>query len=51
VKRVKEKDCAFAQLLQSTITNFVDLEDSLASIAPPTKGSPTVRMDPNLLYA
>ncbi|KAE9034111.1 hypothetical protein PR002_g8314 [Phytophthora rubi] len=51
VQRVSEKDTAFAQLLQSTITNFVTLEDSLALVAPPTKGSPTVRMDPELLYA
>ncbi|KAE8973468.1 hypothetical protein PF011_g25241 [Phytophthora fragariae] len=51
VQRVSEKDTAFAQLLQSTITNFVTLEDSLALVAPPTKGSPTVRMDPALLYA
>ncbi|KAJ8569048.1 hypothetical protein ON010_g6213 [Phytophthora cinnamomi] len=51
VQRVKEKDCAFTQLLQSTVTNFVDLDDSLELVAPPTKGSPTTRMDPNLLYA
>ncbi|KAG6590563.1 uncharacterized protein IUM83_18356 [Phytophthora cinnamomi] len=51
VQRVKETDCAFTQLLQSTVTNFVDLEDSLELVAPPTKGSPTTRMDPNLLYA
>ncbi|KAH7491753.1 Retrovirus-related Pol polyprotein from transposon 17.6 [Phytophthora ramorum] len=38
VQRVKEKDCVFAQLLQSTITNFVDLEESLALVAPPTNG-------------
>ncbi|KAE8994301.1 hypothetical protein PR002_g19978 [Phytophthora rubi] len=51
VQRVKEKDCAFAQLLQSTITSFVDLEDSLSLVTPPTRGSPSVRMDPQLLYA
>ncbi|KAE9320087.1 hypothetical protein PR003_g17816 [Phytophthora rubi] len=51
VQRVKEKDCAFAQLLQSTITSFVDLEDSLSPVTPPTRGSPGVRMDPQLLYA
>ncbi|OWZ11842.1 hypothetical protein PHMEG_00015078 [Phytophthora megakarya] len=38
-------------LLQSTITNFVDLDDSLALVAPPTKGSPSTRLDPSLLYA
>ncbi|OWY91409.1 hypothetical protein PHMEG_00040020 [Phytophthora megakarya] len=37
VERIKEKDCAFSQLLQSTITNFIDLDDSLALVAPPTK--------------
>ncbi|OWZ04967.1 hypothetical protein PHMEG_00023031 [Phytophthora megakarya] len=51
VSRVKEKDCAFAQLLQAGLTSFVDLEDSLATVTPPTKGSPTVRLDPQLLYA
>ncbi|KAE9332207.1 hypothetical protein PR003_g14624 [Phytophthora rubi] len=51
VQRVKEKDCAFAQLLQSTITSFVDLEDSLSLVTPPTRGSPGVRIDPQLLYA
>ncbi|OWZ08929.1 hypothetical protein PHMEG_00018456 [Phytophthora megakarya] len=51
VNRVKEKDCAFAQLLQAGLTSFVDLEDSLATVTPPTKGSPTVRIDPQLLYA
>ncbi|OWY90356.1 hypothetical protein PHMEG_00041547 [Phytophthora megakarya] len=34
-----------------TITNFVDLDESLALVAPPTKGSPNTRMDPSLLYA
>ncbi|POM64968.1 Hypothetical protein PHPALM_19426, partial [Phytophthora palmivora] len=51
VQRVKERDCAFAQLLQAGLTSFVDLDDSLAQVAPPTKGSPRIRMDPNLLYA
>ncbi|KAG3046746.1 hypothetical protein PC128_g23215 [Phytophthora cactorum] len=51
VQRVKEQDVVFAQLLQSSITNFVDLEESLAPLAPPNKGSPTIRMDPAMLYA
>ncbi|OWY96015.1 hypothetical protein PHMEG_00033827 [Phytophthora megakarya] len=51
VQRVREKDCVFTQLLHSTITNFVDLDDSLAFVAPPTKGSPSTRLDPSLLYA
>ncbi|POM74723.1 LOW QUALITY PROTEIN: Hypothetical protein PHPALM_8276 [Phytophthora palmivora] len=51
VQRVKERDCSFAQLLQAGLTSFVDLDDSLAQVAPPTKGSPSIRMDPNLLYA
>ncbi|OWY97034.1 hypothetical protein PHMEG_00032530 [Phytophthora megakarya] len=38
-------------IAQSTITNFVDLHDSLALVAPPTKGSPSTRLDPGLLYA
>ncbi|OWZ08041.1 hypothetical protein PHMEG_00019479 [Phytophthora megakarya] len=40
---VREKDCVFTQLLQSTITNFVDFDDSLALVAPPNKGSPSTR--------
>ncbi|KAG3146175.1 hypothetical protein PC128_g24061 [Phytophthora cactorum] len=51
VQRVKEQDLVFAQWLQSSITNFVDLEESLASLAPASKGSPTIRMDPGMLYA
>ncbi|KAE8966111.1 hypothetical protein PF011_g28058 [Phytophthora fragariae] len=51
VERVKENDCAFAQLLQAGLTSFVDLDESLASVAPPSKGSPNVRLDPHMLYA
>ncbi|KAG3075490.1 hypothetical protein PI124_g14898 [Phytophthora idaei] len=51
VQRVKEQDVVFAQLFQSSITNFVDLEESLAPVAPPNKCSPTIRMDPAMLYA
>ncbi|POM71221.1 Hypothetical protein PHPALM_12234, partial [Phytophthora palmivora] len=51
VQRVKERDCSFAPLLQAGLTSFVDLGDSLAQVAPPTRGSPSIRMDPNLLYA
>ncbi|POM73960.1 Hypothetical protein PHPALM_9140 [Phytophthora palmivora] len=50
VQRVKERDCLFAQLLQAGLRSFVDLDDSLAQVVPPTKGSPSIRMDPNLLY-
>ncbi|KAG3129803.1 hypothetical protein PC128_g26812 [Phytophthora cactorum] len=35
VQRVKEQDVVFAQLLQSSITKFVDLEESLVPLAPP----------------
>ncbi|POM69598.1 Hypothetical protein PHPALM_14103 [Phytophthora palmivora] len=51
VQRAKERDCLFAQLLQAGLTIFVDLDDSLAQVTPPTKGLPSIRMDPNLLYA
>ncbi|KAG2782563.1 hypothetical protein PC129_g9658 [Phytophthora cactorum] len=51
IEKVPEKDVKFAQLLQSTVTSFVDLEDSLAPVAPLSRGSATVRMDPVLLYA
>ncbi|OWZ07004.1 hypothetical protein PHMEG_00020658 [Phytophthora megakarya] len=43
VERIKEKDCAFSQLLQSTITNFGGLDDSLTMVASPTRGSPNTR--------
>ncbi|KAG2791553.1 hypothetical protein PC129_g23739 [Phytophthora cactorum] len=51
IEKVPEKDVKFAQLLQSTVTSFVDLEDSLAPVALPSRGSATVLMDPALLYA
>ncbi|KAG3125438.1 hypothetical protein PC128_g27350 [Phytophthora cactorum] len=51
IEKVPEKDVKFAQLVQSTVTSFFDLEDSLAPVAPPSRGSATVRMDPALLYA
>ncbi|OWY99792.1 LOW QUALITY PROTEIN: hypothetical protein PHMEG_00029148 [Phytophthora megakarya] len=50
VQRIKEKDCAFTRLIQSTVTSFVDIDDSLELVAPPQKGSPTARIDPQLLY-
>ncbi|OWY92436.1 hypothetical protein PHMEG_00038572 [Phytophthora megakarya] len=46
-----QKDCPFTRLLQSTVTNFVDIDDSLELVAPPQRGSPTARIDPQLLYA
>ncbi|GMF66218.1 unnamed protein product [Phytophthora lilii] len=51
VKRVRERDIEFAKLLQSSITPFVALDDAVAPLAPPSKGSATVRMSPHLLYA
>ncbi|POM69076.1 Hypothetical protein PHPALM_14681 [Phytophthora palmivora] len=51
VQRVKERDCPFAQLLQAGLTSFVDLDDSLAQVASPTKGSPSIKTDSNVLYA
>ncbi|KAG2990725.1 hypothetical protein PC128_g12638 [Phytophthora cactorum] len=51
VQRVKEQNVVFTQLLQSSITKFLDLEESLAPLAPPSKGLPTIRMDPAILYA
>ncbi|OWZ19190.1 hypothetical protein PHMEG_0006596 [Phytophthora megakarya] len=38
-------------LLQAGLTSFVDLEDSLATVTPPSKGSSSVRMDPKLQFA
>ncbi|GMF39326.1 unnamed protein product [Phytophthora fragariaefolia] len=51
VHRVTEDDSAFAQLLHPTITNFVGLDKALQRVAPPSKRTPMVRMDPVLLYA
>ncbi|GMF60036.1 unnamed protein product [Phytophthora fragariaefolia] len=51
VHRLTEDDSAFAQLLHSTITNFVGLDKALQRVAPPSKRTPMVRMDPELLYA
>ncbi|GMF46172.1 unnamed protein product [Phytophthora fragariaefolia] len=50
-KRVRERDIEFAKLLQSSITPFVSLDEEVAPLAPPSKGSATVRMAPHLLYA
>ncbi|GMF41156.1 unnamed protein product [Phytophthora fragariaefolia] len=50
VQRVKEKDCAFTQLLHATVTNIVDLDEALAPEAPPKQGLSTTRLDPSLLY-
>ncbi|GMF32097.1 unnamed protein product [Phytophthora fragariaefolia] len=51
VHRVNKDDSAFAQLLHSTITNSVGLDEALQRVAPPSKRNPMVRMDPVLLYA
>ncbi|GMF55606.1 unnamed protein product [Phytophthora fragariaefolia] len=50
IKRVRERDIEFAKLLQSSITPFVPLDEAAAPLAPPSKGSATVRMAPHLLY-
>ncbi|KAE9321149.1 hypothetical protein PR003_g17542 [Phytophthora rubi] len=51
IKRVRERDADFAQLLQASITPPIGLNESLDHIAPPSKGSASVRKDPELLYA
>ncbi|POM77310.1 LOW QUALITY PROTEIN: Hypothetical protein PHPALM_5323 [Phytophthora palmivora] len=51
IKRVRERDVDFVQLLQASITPHVGLEESLEHIAPPSKNLATVRLDPELLYA
>ncbi|KAG3195690.1 hypothetical protein PC128_g8269 [Phytophthora cactorum] len=45
------KDVKFAQLLQSTVTSFVDLEDSLAPVAPPSRGSATLKQKSMMVMA
>ncbi|KAG3120816.1 hypothetical protein PI125_g788 [Phytophthora idaei] len=42
IEKVPEKGVKFTQLLQLTVTSFVDLEDSLAPVAPPSRRSATV---------
>ncbi|GMG17704.1 unnamed protein product [Phytophthora fragariaefolia] len=49
--RPRTRHCEFAKLLQSSITPFVPLDEAVAPLAPPSKGSATVRMAPHLLYA
>ncbi|GMF37498.1 unnamed protein product [Phytophthora fragariaefolia] len=51
VKRVRERAIEFAKLLQSSLTSFVSLDEAVAPLAPPSKGSATVRISPHLLYA
>ncbi|POM65049.1 Hypothetical protein PHPALM_19316, partial [Phytophthora palmivora] len=51
IKRVRERDIDFVQLLQASITPHVGLDELLEHIAPPSKNSATVRLDPELLYA
>ncbi|GMF28432.1 unnamed protein product [Phytophthora fragariaefolia] len=51
VKRVHEHNADFAQLLQATVTPHIGLDASLSHLAPPSKNSATVRLDPELLHA
>ncbi|KAE8978552.1 hypothetical protein PR002_g24690 [Phytophthora rubi] len=51
IKRVRKHDVDFAQLLQATATPHIGLDESLTHLAPPSKNSATVRLDPELLYA
>ncbi|GMF51331.1 unnamed protein product [Phytophthora fragariaefolia] len=51
VKRIRELDADFAQLLQATVTQHIGLDESLSHLAPPSKNSATERLDPELLYA
>ncbi|GMF60314.1 unnamed protein product [Phytophthora fragariaefolia] len=51
VKRIRELDADFAQLLQATVTPHIGLDESLSHLAPPSKNSATVRLGPELLYA
>ncbi|GMF56566.1 unnamed protein product [Phytophthora fragariaefolia] len=51
VKRIRELDADFAQLLQATVTPHIGLDESLRHLAPPSTNSGTVRLDPELLYA
>ncbi|GMF44516.1 unnamed protein product [Phytophthora fragariaefolia] len=46
-----KRDIEFAQLVQASITPAIGLDETLKPLAPPSKNSATVRMDPELLYA
>ncbi|GMF36262.1 unnamed protein product [Phytophthora fragariaefolia] len=51
VKRIREHDAAFAQLIQATFIPHIGLDESLSHLVPPSKHSATVRLIPELLYA
>ncbi|GMF39309.1 unnamed protein product [Phytophthora fragariaefolia] len=51
VKRIREHDADFTQLLQATVTPHIGLDESLSHLVSPKKNSATVRLDPELLYA
>ncbi|KAG3119076.1 hypothetical protein PI124_g16451 [Phytophthora idaei] len=51
VKRVRERDVDLPQLLQVSTTPFIGLDELLKHLAPPSKNSETVIMDPELHYA
>jgi ribonuclease HI len=51
VKRVRERVMEFVQLLQASVTPHIGFDESLSHVAPPSKNSATVRLDPELLYA
>ncbi|KAG2782296.1 hypothetical protein PC129_g4644 [Phytophthora cactorum] len=51
VKQVRERDVDLTQLLQASTTPFIGLDELLKHLAPPSKNSETVRMDPELHYA
>ncbi|GMF56370.1 unnamed protein product [Phytophthora fragariaefolia] len=47
----EQGDTRITQLLQASITPAVGLDESLKHLAPPSKNSTTVRINPELLYA
>ncbi|GMF50558.1 unnamed protein product [Phytophthora fragariaefolia] len=44
------RDVEFAQLLQASTTPAIGIDETLKHLAPPSKNSATVRMNPELLY-
>ena len=51
IKKVRRHDLDFAQLLQTSITPSIGLDESLRNISSRAKQSASVRLNPEILYA
>lgn len=50
MKRVRERDFDFVELLHASMTPFIGLDESLGYIIPPSAHSASVRLYADLLY-